>query len=314
MSRLHRLGTALVATALLLTGCASGGDPLATSKSTAGSSSGASATSTVKVGSANFTESEIIAELYAQALEAKGVKVTRTMQIGNRETYLKALQDGSIDLIPEYSGNLLMAFDAANTAKTSADVTKALGEKVPSGLKVLTPAPAEDKDSYNVTKEFSDKNNVKSLADLKGYAGTLRLGGMSELAQRPYGPKGLESVYGVASGKITLVPIADGGGPLTIKALKEGSVDLADIYSTTPAIAENGFVTLADPQNLILPQNVVPLIADRANTPAVAQVLDAVSAKLTTQDLLAMNGKNSGAEKLSAKDVAGAWLKDKGLA
>lgn len=310
MNRRTQLAGAAAASLLLLAGC--GGDPLATKSSGAAATTGTA--TTVKVGSANFTESEIIAELYAQALEAKGVKVQRTMQIGARDAYLKALQDGSIDLVPEYSGNLLLAFDKTNTAKTPDEVVKALAEKTPAGMKVLKPAAAEDKDSYNVTKEYAAQHNLTSLADLKNITGTLRVGGMPELAQRSYGPKGLASVYGVDAAKMTLVPLSDGGGPLTIKALKEGSVDVADIYSTTPAIVDNGFVTLADPQNLILPQHVVPLVSDRVNTAAVASVLDAVSAKLTTADLLVMNGKNSGAEKVSAKDVAAAWLKEKGLA
>ena len=314
MIRTHRLGAAAAAAALLmLAGCSSGSNPLGTATSTAGGATTSGAVTTVKVGSANFAESEIIAELYAQALEAKGVTVQRTMKIGARDAYLQALRDGSIDLVPEYTGNLLLAFDKASAAKTAAEVTAALKEKTPGGMTVLTASPAEDKDSYNVTKEFSTKHGVTSLADLKKVPGTLKIGGMPELAERTYGPKGLTAVYGVDAAKMTLVPLSDGGGPLTVKALKDGSVDVADLYTTTPDIAANGFVTLADPESMILPQNVVPLASTRVATPAVAQVLDAVSAKLTTADLMAMNGRNSGSEKASAKDVASAWLKEKGL-
>jgi len=313
MTRINRLGAAVAAAALLLVGCSSGSNPLSTPQAT-GSAPSSAAVTTVKVGSANFAESEIVAELYAQALEAKGVTVQRTMKIGARDAYLQALKDGSIDLVPEYTGNLLLAFDKTSTAKTAAEVTKALADKTPTGMTVLTASAAEDKDSYNVTKDFSAKYGITSLADLSKFTGTLRIGGMPELADRAYGPKGLSSVYGVDAAKMTLVPLSDGGGPLTVKALKDGSVDVADLYTTTPDIAANGFVTLADPQSLILPQNVVPLASTRIATPAVTAVLDAVSAKLTTADLMAMNGRNSGAEKASAKDVAAAWLKDKGLA
>lgn len=309
MIRLPRTLAALAAASLLLAGC-SGGDPLAAPGATTPASG---AGTTVKIGSANFPESEIVAELYAQALEENGFTVERRMQIGARDVYVAAVQDGSIDLVPEYTGNLLQYFDAEATAKTSEEVAAALATAAPEGLTVLTPAPAEDKDSYNVTKEFSDTHGITSLADLTKFSGTLRVGGNPELAQRPYGPKGLTEVYGFPADRIEFTAISDGGGPLTVKALLDGDVDVADIYSTTPAIAENGFVTLADPENLIVAQNVVPLMSTRVTDAKVVTVLDAVSAQLTTEDLLAMNGRNSGDEKASPADVAEDWLESKGL-
>lgn len=303
-----RLVAAVAALCLSLAGCA-------TSNPTSSSSSGqsSSAGTTVKVGSANFPESEIVAEVYAQALEAKGIKVERHMQIGARDIYIAALKDGSIDLVPEYTGNLLQYLDPKTTAKSPAEVDAALAKASPSGFTTLTPAPAEDKDSYNVTKAFSDKNHVTSLADLAGYQGTLRVAGNPELAQRPYGPQGLTSDYGVAADRIKFTAIADSGGPQTVKALIDNQVDMADIYSTTPAIKDNGFVTLADPKNMIMPQNVVPLISDKAATAEVKATLDKVSAALTTDDLIAMNSRNQGSEKASPAQIAKDWLKQKGL-
>jgi len=300
--RLLALAAALI---LALAGCA-------TSNPTSGAPA-SSAAGTVRIGSANFPESEIIAEIYAQALEAKGIKAERHMQIGARDIYIGALKDGSIDLVPEYTGNLLQYFDPKTTATTPDEVDKALTAATPSGFTVLTPAPAEDKDSYNVTKEFSDKNHITSLADLAGYQGTLKVGGNPELAERPYGPKGLTSVYGVPADRLSFVAISDGGGPLTVKALQDGQVDLADIYTTTPAIKDNGFVTLADPKNLIMPQNVVPLISATAGTSTVTDTLNKVSAALTTDDLLALNARNQGTEKASPAQVAKDWLKQKNL-
>lgn len=301
--RLLALAAALI---LALAGCA-------TSNPTSGASAPSAAAGTVRIGSANFPESEIIAEIYAQALEAKGVTVERHMQIGARDIYIGALKDGSIDLVPEYTGNLLQYFDSATTAKTPDEVNAALTKATPSGFTVLTPAPAEDKDSYNVTKEFSDKNHITSLADLAGYQGNLKVGGNPELAERPYGPKGLSSIYGVSADRISFVAISDGGGPLTVKALQDGQVDLADLFTTTPAIKDNGFVTLEDPKNMIMPQNVVPLISAKANTAAVTETLNTVSAALTTDDLLALNGRNQGAEKASPARLAKDWLKQKNL-
>src|SRR5699024_8783839 len=127
--------------------------------------------------SAGFAESEIIAEIYAQALEAQGVTVERTMQIGQRDVYISALEDGSIDLIPDYSGNLLQYYDDGADATSSEDVYDALTEAVPDGFEVLDQAEAEDKDSYNVTKEFSEEHGVTSLADLADVDEKLVVGG-----------------------------------------------------------------------------------------------------------------------------------------
>lgn len=299
-----RLLAAAAALALGLAGCA-GEDPTAGSGGDAG---------TIRVGSANFPESEIIAETYAQALEAQGVTVQRQMQIGARDIYIAALQDGSIDLVPEYTGNLLQYLDPETTAVTPEEVNAALAEASPDGFSTLTPAPAEDKDSYNVTREFSDANGITSLADLAGYSGQLRIGGNPELAERPYGPKGLTAVYGVPAERMTFVAISDSGGPLTVKALVDGEVELADIYSTTPAITANDFVTLADPKNMIMAQNVVPMISDAVATDEVRQTLDAVSAALTTEDLLAMNARNQGEEKASPATIAADWMAQNDLA
>lgn len=303
---MKRLGLLLTAALLALASCSSS-NPLD------GKASSGSNPASITVGSASFPESEIIAELYAQALEAKGFTVTRRMQIGQRDAYVAAVKDGSIDLVPEYTGNLLQYFDQQTAAKTPDEVTAALAKATPDGLAVLTPAPAEDKDSYNVTRAFATQYNLASLGDLKNVPGTLKVGGNPELAERPYGPKGLVSVYGVPADKIVFTPISDSGGPLTVKALKDGDVHLADIYSTTPAIAENDFVTLADPNNLILSQHVVPLISTRITDSTVATTLNAVSAKLTTGDLLALNQQNQGPSKASPRDVASAWLRSKGL-
>lgn len=309
MKRTHvRLVALLAALSLILAGC-SNADPLDT-----GQAGGAAGSSTVvRIGSASFPESEIIAELYAQALEAKGVQVDRTMQIGARDVYIAALKDGSIDLVPEYTGNLLQYFDKDTKAKSPAAVNAELAYATPSGMKVLRPSAAENKDSYNVTRQFSQQHDITSLDELTNYSGTLRVGGNAEFARRPYGPQGLTSEYGFPADRIEMIPIADSGGPLTIRALVDGEVDVADIYTTTPAIRENGFVVLKDPKNLIMPQNVVPLLSTRVDRQENVDTIDAVSAKLTTDDLIAMNARNQGSDKASPRDIAASWLREKGL-
>lgn len=314
---LRRRTALLLAGSIPLVAACGSSDPLSptTSAGPATASGSGGAVTSVTVGSANFPESEIIGELYAQVLEAKGVTVKRQMQIGAREVYVKALEDGSIDLIAEYTGNLLQFFDKTATTTVPEEVNAALVKAVPEKFVVLEPAAAEDKDSYNVTAKFSQEFGITSLDQLVDHPGTLRIGGPPEMAEREYGPglKGLTKVYGVPAEKMKFTAISDGGGPLTVRALNNGDVDLANIFSTTPAIKENGFVTLADPKNLIAPQNVIPLgVADKLKG-EVADAINVVQKVLTTDDLLTMNGQNAGASKTQPKDVAAAWLKDKGL-
>lgn len=298
----------------LLAAC--GGDPLAAPGASApAGSAGADGPGTITVGSANFAESEIIGELYAQVLEAAGVAVERRMQIGAREVYLNALQDGSIDLIAEYTGNLLGYLDADAAVQSPQEVNAALEQALPEGLALLTPAAAEDKDSYNVTAAFAREHGLRSLADLADVPGTLRIGGLPELAQREYGAglAGLTEVYGVPPEKMEFTAISDGGGPLTVRALTGGDVDVANIFSTTPAIQENGLVTLEDPKAMITPQHVVPVIVEAKATDPVRTALGKVQAQLTTEDLRALNARNAGAEKAQPREVAAAWLQEKGL-
>lgn len=298
---MKKLITFVAVTALGLTMTACGSDPTSGTKS---------ASDTITVGSAAFPENEIIAEIYAQALEGEGVKVTKKLNIGAREAYIPALEAGEIDLIPEYTGNLLAYLDNTATATSVADVETALTDKVPAGLEVLDSAKAEDKDSLNVTAEFAAKNSLKSIADLKGVS-NLSLAGNPEFNERPYGIPGLEKLYGVTG--ITFVPISDGGGPATLKALLDNKVQVADIYSTTPSILENKLVTLEDPQSMISAQNVIPLISTEKASAKVQDILNKISAALTTADLLDLNSKNQGTDKTAPAVLAKEWLTEKGL-
>lgn len=297
-----------VAAAVALSGCGS-----AESISGEGESSSGSDDKTISIGSAGFAENEIIAELYAQALEDDGYTVDRTMQIGQRDVYISALKDGSIDLIPEYSGNLLQYYDDDSDASSNDEVYDALKEAVPEGFDVLSMADAENKDSYNVTEEFSDEHDVTSLKDLANVDEKIVVGGNPELKERPYGPKGLTKVYGVDEDNISFTAINDSGGSLTVGSLLDGKVNVADIFSTTPAIQEENLVTLDDPKHLILPQNVVPLINSDVATDDVTEIIDKVQSKLTTEDLIDMNARNQGKEKASPEAIAKDWLADEGI-
>ena len=289
--------TLLLAMALGVAAC--GGDPTKQAPAGVGDSKA------ITIGSAAFPENEIIAEIYARALEAKGFTVEKRLNIGAREVYIPALENGEIDLVPEYTGNLLTYLDSKATATASDEVTAALGKAVPAGLTVLKPAPAEDKDSLNVTASFAKANGLKTIADLAKVDG-LRLAANPEFKQRAYGIPGLAKVYGITG--IQFTPISDGGGPATVKALVSGKVDVADIYSTTPSIAANNLVTLDDPKNLIAAQNVVPLIRKDKATEEVTDVLDGVSAALTTGELLELNERNQGDDKEAPAALAKEWV------
>ncbi|WP_353809789.1 ABC transporter substrate-binding protein [Agromyces sp. SYSU T00194] len=279
-----------------------------TSESVDGGDASADASGPLVVGSQDYYSNEIIAEIYAQALEANGFEVEREFRIGQREVYIPEIESGAIDVFPEYTGNLLQYYVPDTTATTSDDVYAELTTALPEGLSVLDQAPATDQDSYNVTQAFSDEFGVTSLADLADVPEDLTLGGNSELETRPYGPDGLAEVYGVEVG---FTAIEDSGGPLTLKALEDDDVQLVNIFSANPAIATSALVTLEDPEGLFLASNVVPVVSDRVDAEA-ADVIDAVSAALTAEDLVALNAQSVD-EQLSASDIAAGWLEEQGL-
>jgi osmoprotectant transport system substrate-binding protein len=287
--------------AFALAGCSSG-DPLEAPAPDDTNSD------TIVVGSQAYYSNEIIAEIYAQALEANDFTVEREFNIGQREAYLPELESGNVDLFPEYTGNLLQYYDEATEARSTDDVYAALADALPEGLEVLDQAEATDQDSYVVTKEFSEANSATSLADLAAVTTPLTLGGNSELETRPYGPEGLKSVYGVTVG---FTPIEDSGGPLTIKALTDGQVQIVNIFSASPAIGTENLVVLEDPESLFLASHVVPLVnSDIADD--IADVINAVQAELTAEDLIDLNTRSSVDEQSSDK-IAKDWLTEKGL-
>ena len=263
--------------------------------------------STIIVGSQDYYSNEIIAEAYAQALEGAGFTVERQLRIGQREVYMPEIEAGAIDVFPEYTGNLLQYLDQNASAHTSEEVYTALQTALPMGLRALDQAPAADQDSYVVTADFAAEHSLASIGDLAG-AGTLTLGGNSELQTRPYGPMGLSQTYGVTVG---FTPIEDSGGPLTVKALKDGDIQLANIYSSDPALADGTLKVLDDPKGLFLASHVVPLASSRVNDDAAA-VINRVSAAMDAQDLVEMN-RASTADQKSASQIAREWLISEGL-
>ena len=311
----HRLGVLTLALGLATGLAACGSDDPTSTAPTNNESSSSDGGGTVVVGSFRFPESEILGEIYAQALEADGMDVQTKFNIGPRQQTIPALQDGSINLIPEYNGNLLAYYNPDYTERTTEEVDGSLGDAVAKDkLRVLDSAEAEDKDAYVVTSDTAEANDLTEIGDLANLV-PFKLGSNPQFGELGYGIPGLKSVYGVGTedGDVTFVPIEDFGGPDTVKALVDDSVQVADIYTTSPALKTEDLVVLDDPENMISAQNVVPLLSESIYSDAIAETLNAISAELTTDDLIALRERVEGDEKASAKDAAEDWLKDKGL-
>ena len=274
-----------IATAAAVSGCAGGGSD------------------TIVVGSQAYYSNEIVAEIYAQALEAEGFSVERNFQIGQRDAYIPALEAGEVDLFPEYTGNLLQFYDAETTATETNEVYEALQSALPDQLTALAMSPATDQDSYNVTAEFAAANGLESIADLAGVS-PLVLGGAPELEERPYGPSGLLEVYGVTVD-------FSATGEVTLDALLAGEVQVANIYTGNPAIAQYGLVTLADPEGLFLASNLVP-IANSDIADDIASVINPISEAMGADELVAMNLQST-QDEMSASDIAAQWLSENGF-
>ncbi len=291
---LPAVGLAAVA-AFALSACGSS-DSLGGGGSNGGGSGGES--SPIVIGSQQYPSNEIIAEIYAQALEANDIAVERNFSIGQRDAYMPSIEDGSIDLFPEYTGNLLQYYDADATATTADDVYAALQEALPEGLTALEYSPATDQDSYNVTAAFAEENDLASIGDLAGIDG-LTLGGAPELETRPYGPSGLKEVYGV---DVRFEATAD----TTVDELVAGNIQIANVYSADPRIETQNLVTLEDPAGLFLASNVVP-IANADVADEIADVINAVSAAMSPEELVAMNVESTEEER-SPEDIAADWI------
>jgi len=298
MRKMIRTGIIGLAAMFALAGCGSG-DPL-----DSGESSATGKGEPIVIGSQDYYSSEIISEVYAQALEAEGYSVDRQFRIGQREVYVPELESGDIDLFPEYTGPLLQYWEPDTEARLSDDVYESLKKAAPDGLRVLEQSPATDQDSYTVTKEFAERWGVETIDDLAKVTEPMTMGANSEAEERPNGPKGLKETYGVDVG---FTPIEDSGGPLTVKALNDGSIQLAIIYTADPTIAQNKLVSIKDTEGLFLASHVVPLASDNVDQGA-EDVINKVSAAMQPEDLLNMN-RRSVADQLPASEIAREWLR-----
>ncbi|MEV5485460.1 MULTISPECIES: ABC transporter substrate-binding protein [Streptomyces] len=307
MNRRTALTTLLAgASAPLLAACSSGITSL--KGDGAGGDSGSSSGGLV-IGTANFTENQVLGYLYAGVLNSAGVKTTVRPNLGSREIVVPALRSGDIDLLPEYQGSLLLYLDKKATATEAGAMQNALATVVPDGLEVLPYAAAEDRDSFAVTRRTADRYGLQTLADLRKVNGKLTLGAAAEMKKRVVGVVGLKDRYGV---ELKEFKALDSSGPLVKGALKKGDIDIANVFTTDVDTAENGWVLLADPKHLIPAQHVVPLIAARKADSKVRKALARLGNALTTPDLTELN-RLVDKEKQDPDRVAAAWLKKRKL-
>ncbi|UUE20769.1 ABC transporter substrate-binding protein [Microbacterium sp. J1-1] len=297
-SRLALAGGAALAAVLVLGGCASS-NPLDAPTDDAGSGG-----DTIVVGSQAYYSNEIIAEIYAQALEGAGFTVDKQFNIGQRDAYMPDVESGAIDVFPEYTGNLLEYLDDSATATSPEDVYAALQDALPDSLTALDYAEASDQDTYTVLKSFAEENDLTSIGDLSKVTTPVTIGAAPEFEQRPYGPAAAKDVYGVDLA-------FSATGPTTLESLLAGEIQVADIYSADPAFQTEDIVALEDPENIILASNVVPIVSSDV-ADEVADVINAISAKLTAEELVGLNVQSTVDQK-SASDIAEAWLTDNDL-
>ena len=298
------LGAIPLALALVLGACGSGGDEQP------GGQAEQKGTLTVGV-SAAFAENQIVAEMYAQVLENAGYTVNRQMDIQSREVSQPALESGKIDIKPEYLGTLLLFLDpdaeASGDPAAEAEQLKPLLEQ--KGVTLLDFSQANDTNAFVVTQETATQNNLTKMSDLKDKAAELTLGGPAECPKRPFCIPGVKKVYGATFGKFEPIGACDSA---TAEALDAGRVDVALLCSTQSIIVEKGWVVLEDDKDLQQADNIAPLVRTEVVNQEITNLLNAVSAKLTTENIIQLN-KRVEIDKEDPADVAQEFLEQNGL-
>jgi osmoprotectant transport system substrate-binding protein len=317
-SRLRPL-PALAAAAGLMFGVAACGssDNSSTSSSSASTSTPAAASlpgkgkPAVTIGDKDFTEQFILGELYAQALRAKGYKVTLKANVGSSEIIDKALTSGKIDLYPEYTGTIVSTIAGVKDQPKSAADTYAAAKafEAKRGFTTLDATPFFDADGLAVRPDYATKNGLKTVADLKKLK-SFKYGAPPENRTRFQGLKGMKSEYGLNN--VDFKPLAIG---LQYKALESKKVDVAAIFTTDGQLQGGAFTVLTDPKGIFGYQNVTPVVNDKvlaAEGQAFADTLNAVSKLLTNEAVQKMNAAVD-LDKQKPADVASAFLKANGL-
>jgi osmoprotectant transport system substrate-binding protein len=273
--------------------------------------SAATAGDAIRIGAFNFTESEVIAELYAQALEANGLQVARIGRVGSREVVQPALELGLLDVVPEYAGTLLEFVNLGAgeaTADTNLTMERLRSHLEPRGLVALAPAYAQDRNALVIRKDFAAANGVRTTSDLVPFASDLVFGGPAECPERFFCLVGLGEIYGLEFDSFSPFP----SGSVVAAGLATGEIDVGLVFSTDPVLSDPRLVVLTDDLGLQPAENVTPIVRQDALErwgPDLTMTLDAVSAELTTVDLVTLNSL-AGEADTDIASIAKAWLED----
>jgi osmoprotectant transport system substrate-binding protein len=271
----------------------------------------ASSTPTIVIGSENFTEEIILGNLYADVLQHAGYKTDLRSDLGGRPIVEKALAAKALDLFPDYAGSLLIFLkpnDQVQAGSLTTDLPALRAALAPIGATALNPAGAIDTNVFVVTKSTAAQYHLSTLSQLTAVAPKLSFAAPPECSTYYYCLPGLEKVYDI---HFKSVISADEAGPETIADLNNGKAEVAELFSTDSAIAQNGYVQLADNKNLEPADHIIPIIRKSFDTMGIAAALNALSAKLTTAQLLDLDNQAS-ANHEPAPDAA-KWLKGVGL-
>jgi osmoprotectant transport system substrate-binding protein len=302
--RTAALGASMLA--LLVSACSTGGSSTAPGASTAQRPA-------VVIGSEGFDESQLLAEIYAQALEAKGYTVTR-QDFASRDLALPAFDSGDVNLLPEYIGSLVRKLGGTATGDTAETMANLAAALEPKNDTVLDAAPAQDGDGFVVRKETADQYSLVTMSDLAEVADKLVWGLPPECSNNPSCGPGLKDVYGIDIAALQVENLGPCSGEMAT-ALNEGGIGVAELCTTQADIAKFNFVLMQDDKKLIPVQNVAPVVRNDLLAAApddFEATLNAVSAKLTTDELTKLNVRVS-VNQESIESVATQWLADQGL-
>ncbi len=289
------LGAILVAFALLPAACGSGED--ATTEGP-----------TITVGSANFSENALVAEIYAQVLEGEGYSVDRNLNVGARAVYAVALESGELDLVPEYVGTALAFLDGTPTSDSEATAAALRDAWSGAGIAVLDPAEAQDKNGIVVRQDTADALGLSKISDLADHT-DLVFGGPPECPEREFCLIGLTDVYGLSFAEFKPLDV---GGALTVAALEEDAIQVGLLFTSDGVIAAKGFVLLEDDKGLQTAENLTPVIRQEiidAYGDNLVEALNKVSGELTTAELSEMN-RRIGIDGDDPEQVATDWIAD----
>lgn len=309
-TRRGAVGAIALALAVVAGACGSGDDSdVGTGDNSSGTTGTTEAKAAIVIGSAAFSENEMLANMYGAVLADAGYDVTYKLKLGAREVIQPALEDGQIDFVPEYAGNYLSYLDkAVGSLSVDETVTKLRATLGPKGLTVLEPSGATNADAIAVTRDFATKNNLKTISDLKKVTTPLILGGPPECETRITCKVGLEQVYGLEVGFRAL----DADGPLTRAALDNGDVQLARVFTADADLKTKGYVVLEDDLHFQQAGNITPVIRTEKLDDEAEDLINRLSATLTTDKLIDLNGSVQ-VDKEDPKAAAEAFLKNEGL-